>query len=203
MDHAIERFYRFLGRPLVFRSRVFLGLLVVPLALAATAPLWRIRLEAPQYPQGLELRIYAHTVDGDLQEVNTLNHYIGMRRIDRATLSDLDWIPFALGALALLTLRVASIGDLRSLVDLCALFAYFSAFSFARFAYQLWVFGHHLDPKAPFRVEPFTPALLGTRQIANFTTTALPGLGTLWIGLFALGLAAALAWNLRNFRRGV
>jgi hypothetical protein len=201
MDHAIERLYRFLGRSLVFRSRVLLGALVVPLALTATAPLWKIRLEAPQYPQGLELRIYAHTVDGDLREVNTLNHYIGMRRIDRAELSDLDWIPFALGALGLLTLRVASIGDLRSLVDLSALFAYFSAFSLVRFGYRLWVFGHNLDPKAPFHVEPFTPALLGTRQIANFTTTALPGAGTLWIGVFALGLALVVVWNFREFRR--
>jgi hypothetical protein len=193
----LDRFYRFLGEPLAFRSRFLLGLLVIPLALSFSAPLWTMRLVAPQYPKGLNLHIFAHTVEGDVQEVNTLNHYIGMHAIDRASLSDLDWIPFAIGALILLALRVAAIGDRRSLVDLFVLFTYFSLFSLARFYYKLYVFGHNLDPRAPFRVEPFTPPVLGTQQIANFTTTSLPAGGTFWIGLFAVGLLAALVWNLR------
>lgn len=196
MQDVLDRFYRRLGRPLVFRSRLVLGLLVLPLALTFTAPLWQIHMVAPQYPEGLTLEIYPHTVDGDIQEVNTLNHYIGMAPINRAALSDLDWIPFALGALVLLTLRVAAIGDRRSLVDLSVLFLYFSAFSMARFAYKLYVFGHDLDPHAPFTVEPFTPAILGTKQIANFTTSSYPDLGSLWIGIYGVGLAAVLAWNL-------
>ena len=61
---------------------------------------------APQYPQGLTLDIYAHKVEGgrngaDIQEINTLNHYIGMKHLDRAQLSDLDWLPFGFGVLAL------------------------------------------------------------------------------------------------------
>lgn len=196
MRDALDRFYRRLGRPLLFPSRVVLALLVLPLLLTFTAPLWQIHMVAPQYPNGLTLYIYPHTVDGDIQEVNTLNHYIGMEPIDRASLSDLDWIPFAIGALALLALRVAAIGDRRSLVDLAVLFLYFSAFSMARFAYKLYVFGHDLDPKAPFTVEPFTPAILGTKQIANFTTSSYPHLGSMWIGLFGLGLAVVLVWNL-------
>jgi len=199
---ALDRFYRRLSRPLVFRSRIVLGLLVVPLALVFTAPMWQIHMVAPQYPNGLTLEIYPHTVSGDIQEVNTLNHYIGMARIDRAALSDLDWIPFALGALVLLTLRVAAIGDRRSLVDLSVLFLYFSAFSMARFAYKLYVFGHDLDPHAPFTVEPFTPAILGTKQIANFTTSSYPDLGSLWIAFYGAGLAAVLAWNLLARDRG-
>lgn len=196
MHERLDRFYRMLGRPIFFRSRILLGLLVIPLGLSFTAPLWNMHLVAPQYPNGLNLDIYAHTVEGDIQEVNTLNHYIGMAKIDRTLLSDLDWIPFAIGAIVLLTLRVAAIGDARSLVDLTVLFSYFSFFSLGRFYYKLYVYGHNLDPHAPFHVEPFTPAVLGTKQIANFTTTSLPQGGTLWIGAFALGLFAVLAWNL-------
>lgn len=196
MSDRLDRFYRIMGRPIVFRSRIVLGLLVIPLAFTFSVPLWRMDFEAPQYPKGLQLEIYAHTVDGDVDEINTLNHYIGMARIDRAALSDLDWIPFALGALILLCLRVAALGDVRSLIDLFVLFTYFSAFSLARFAYRLYVFGHDLDPRAPFTVEPFTPALLGTKQIANFTTTSLPAAGTWTIGVFAIGLVAVLVWNL-------
>jgi copper chaperone NosL len=197
MHPGIDRFYRSLDRPLRFRSRFVLGALVVPLSLAFTAPLWVISMEAPQYPAGLALEIFPHTVDGDVAEVNTLNHYIGMQTIDRASLSDLDWIPFGLGLLVLLCLRVAAIGDVRSLADLFVLFLYFSLFSMARFAYRLYVFGHELDPKAPFQVDPFTPAILGTKEVANFTITSLPGGGTAWIAAFGLGLVWVVAWNLR------
>jgi hypothetical protein len=196
--NAIDRFQSRLGEPLRWPVRVLLVLLVVPLLLSFTAPLWTMDLEAPQYPAGLTLEILSYTVRGDVEEVNTLNHYIGMARIDRAALSDLDWIPFAVGALALLALRVAAIGDRRSLVDLFVLFVYFSGFSMARFAYKLYVFGHDLDPKAPFTVDPFTPAIFGTKEIANFTVTSLPAFGTIWLGIFGVGLLALTALSLRR-----
>ena len=189
------RFQRSLGQPLQPRSRIVLALLVLPLALSFTAPLWTLHMEAPQYPAGLDLEIYAYKIEGDIQEVNTLNHYIGMAPIDSASLSDLDWIPFGIGALLLLTLRVALIGDRRALVDLNVICTYFLAFSLGRFVYRLYVFGHNLDPKAPFTVEPFTPAILGSKQIANFTTTGTPQLATLLLGVFAAGLLAVLVWN--------
>ena len=67
----------------------------------------------------------------------------------------------------------------------------FYALSFfgARFAYRLYTFGHHLDPAAPFKVEPFTPAILGTKQIANFTTHSLPRAGTYLLCAYGLLLA--------------
>lgn len=195
MREKLERFYHCLAQPLQFRSRILLAVLAIPLALVFSAPLWTLTMQAPQYPQGLHLHIYAHTVTGDVAEVNTLNHYIGMQTISRASLSDLDWIPFAVGVLILLLLRVAAIGDLRSLCDVLVLFLYFSLFSMARFAYRLYVFGHNLDPSAPFEVEPFTPAIFGTQQVANFTITSLPAGGTAWIGLFGIGLVSAVVWN--------
>jgi len=194
---TLERFYRQLAQPLVPSARLALVVLAVLLGLVFLFPLWKIHMLAPQYPGGLDLVIHAHTVDGDVQEVNTLNHYIGMAPIDRSSLTDLDWIPFALGALILLMLRVAAIGDNRSLVDLLALFSYFSAFSMARFAFKLYVFGHDLDPRAPFTVEPFMPALLGTKQIANFTTTSLPEAGSYLLALVGVGVLVTLVWSLR------
>ena len=198
-----DRFQRSLDEPLTARSRLVLALCVAPLALAFTGPLWTISMQAPQYPQGLRLEIFAHTVEGDVAEVNTLNHYIGMAPIDRSTLSDLDWLPFAIGALILFALRIAAIGDVRSLVDLAVAFLYFGCFSMARFVYRLYVFGHDLDPAAAFDVEPFTPAILGTKTVANFTISAYPGAGTAWVALFAIGLAVALARDLPASWRAV
>jgi hypothetical protein len=201
MKHALRRFYDFLDRPLFGASRVVLAVLVVPLLLTFSAPLWKIHLLAPQYPSGLHMDIWAYKLEGGddgqhIQEINTLNHYIGMRPIDRAALSDLDWLPFAVGALALMALRVAAIGNVRSLVDLAVITHYVALFGLGRFAYKLYVFGHDLDPTAPVKVPPFMPALLGTKQIANFTATSFPQLGSLFLGLFVTGVAGLTVWHL-------
>lgn len=201
LRNKLEAFYEFLDRPLYMWSRAVLALLVIPLALVFTEPLWRIALKAPQYPNGLWMEIYTHKVEGGnkgqhIAEINTLNHYIGMHRIDRAELSDLDWIPFAIGLLIVLALRCAAIGNIRALVDLVVLTAYVSVFAFGRFVYKLYVFGHNLDPTAPLKIEPFTPAIFGTKQIENFSTTSTPQLGSLYVGIFATGTMVLLAWHL-------
>jgi hypothetical protein len=206
MRHPIQKFYEFLAQPIFFPARVMLVMLSIPLVLSFTEPLWRIDLSAPQYPKGLWMEIYSYQVtsgdDGQhMQEINTLNHYIGMSPIDRAALSDLDWLPFAIGALVLLTLRCAVVGDVRSLLDLLVVTAYVSAFGMGRFAYKLYVFGHNLDPRAPVKVEPFTPAILGTKKIANFTTTSLPQGGSYLLGAFATGLFFIVVWHLWAGRR--
>ncbi len=197
----LDHFFAFLDRPLYGWARVTLLVLVIPLALSFTQPLWRISLRAPQYPAGLWMEIYTHKVEGgkdgqDIKEINTLNHYIGMHKIDRGELSDLDWIPFAVGLLFVLALRCAAIGNIRALIDLAVLTGYVTVFAFGRFIYKLYVFGHNLDPSAPIKVDPFTPAILGTKQVANFTTTSMPQLGSLLVGIFGTGVFVLLAWHL-------
>jgi hypothetical protein len=95
-----------------------------------------------------------------------------------------------------LALRCAAIGNIRALIDLAVLTGYVTAFAFGRFIYKLYVFGHNLDPSAPLTVKPFTPAIIGTKQIANFTTTSTPQLGSLLVGIFATGVLGLLAWHL-------
>jgi copper chaperone NosL len=201
MRHALARFYDFLDRPIAMPARLVLVALVVPLVLSFTAPLWRISLSAPQYPAGLTMDIYAHRLDGghgghDIKEINTLNHYIGMHAIDRAELSELDWMPFAIVALALLALRCAAIGNVRMLIDLAVITGFIASYSMGRFAYRLYVYGHNLDPTAPLSIAPITPAILGRKQIANFATESLPQLGTLYLTLFIAGVALVTVYHL-------
>jgi len=64
------------------------------------------------------VEIHAHKLEGGnngqhIKEINTLNHYIGMHPIDAHDLAELGWMPFAVGILAILTLRVAAIGNVR------------------------------------------------------------------------------------------
>lgn len=201
IKHQFEKFYEFLDRPLFGWSRIVLALLVIPLILSFREPLWKISMRAPQYPDGLWMEIYMHKIEGGnngqhITEINTLNHYIGMHKIDRAELSDLDWIPFAVGLLVVLALRCAAIGNVRALVDLAVLTGYISVFAFGRFIYKLYVFGHNLDPAAPLKIDPFTPAIFGEKQIANFTTRSMPQLGSVLVGVFATGVLVLLGWHL-------
>jgi hypothetical protein len=207
MRRTIQRFYELLSRPIAFWSRWALGLAVIPLLLSVLYPLWTLHFGAPQYPDGLDLYVYAYTIQGgneghDLPEINVLNHYVGMKPLDPAEFADLDFIPFAIGALVLLALRVAAIGDVRSLIDLAVLTAYFGLFSLGRFVYMLYTYGHNLDPKAPIEMKGFMPPVLGTAEVGNFTVSSLPAAGTFLLAAFGLSVMLLAAWHvLRAIRR--
>jgi copper chaperone NosL len=197
----LERFYRRLEAPIAIWARGVLLFLTLLMVLSYTAPLWRVSMFAPQYPGGLYVDIYSYKVEGgnaghDIQEINELNHYIGMNKIDRANLSDLDWIPFAIGVLILLALRVAAIGDRRSLLDLAVLTGYVMFFALGRYIYRLYVFGHALDPHAEINIQPFMPVVIGTKQVANFTVSSYPRLGGLLMFFFAAGVGVLAIWQL-------
>lgn len=202
MSSRFRAFQQALDRPLSGRSRLVLLVGIASLVVGAFLPLWRIQLVAPQYREGLTLEMYTYKIvagnDGnDLQEINTLNHYIGMKPIAEADFFEMQWIPFAIGVFVLLGLRAVVIGRITTVVDLIVLFCYFSAFSLGSFAYRLYSYGHYLDPKAPMTIEPFMPVLIGRQQIANFEQTSLPLWGSACLALFLPALLGAiwLSWK--------
>jgi copper chaperone NosL len=197
MQDILRATHRLLDRPLSVISRGLVLLGIVALVAGVFLPLWRIQLVAPQYEEGLTLQMYSHKIVAghggqDLPEINTLNHYIGMTPIVQSDFAEMTWMPFAIGAFALLSLRVAAIGRIGHLVDLGVLFFYFGAFSLGTFAYRLWSYGHHLDPHAPMRITPFTPVVIGSQQIANFVQTSLPMAGTACMTIFLVTIVAAI-----------
>jgi hypothetical protein len=206
MKRTADSFWEFLDIPLRGGARILLVVLIVPLLLSFAFPLWRISMEAPQYPDGLSMDIYSYQLVGgndghDVKEINTLNHYIGMHAITREELRDLDWMPFGLVAMALLSLRAALLGNVRTLIDLSMIAAYISVVAFGRFVWMLWEFGHHLDPKAPVKVEPFMPVVIGSKQIANFMTHSMPQLGSVLMGAFTMGVWGITLFYLWRGRR--
>lgn len=200
MSNFFQRFYASLAKPLVPWTRIVLVLAVIPLALAATQKLWTLHFEAPQYPKGLDLYVYTYTIEGgndgiDLPEINTLNHYVGMKKLDPADFADLDFLPFAIGALFLLALRVAVIGDVRSLIDLAVLTGYFGLFSLGRFVYMLYNYGHDLDPRAAIKMDAFMPPILGTQEMGNFTVSSYPAAGTWLLSAFGITVVGLALWH--------
>jgi copper chaperone NosL len=201
-------FARFLDRPVNGTGRLLLLLSIVALLAGGALPLWRISLVAPQYAEGLTLDMYAYQIVAgnngqDLAEINTLNHYIGMKPIAQADFLEMRVLPFAIGVFALLALRAAVIGRIVTVVDLAVLFLYFGMFSLGSFVYRLYTYGHHLDPQAPMKITPFMPVVVGSQQIANFVQTSLPLAGTLCMGTFFMLLVAVLVSSARDARREV
>jgi hypothetical protein len=208
MNRRFSAMHRLLDRPVNRTGRVLVLAATVLLLLGGTLPLWRISLVAPQYAEGLTLDMYAYQIVAgnkgqDLAEINTLNHYIGMKPIAQADFLEMKVMPFAIGVFALLALRTVVLGRIVTLVDLSVLFMYFGAFSLGSFVYRLYSYGHHLDPHAPMKIAPFMPVVMGSQQIANFVQTSLPLAGTVCMTAFLVLLIIALVSSVREARREV
>jgi hypothetical protein len=200
-----ERTTNFLDRTLPMGPRLLMVLAFLLLVPTYFLPLWKLTMFAPQYPDGLELQIYSYRLQAgnegqDLKEINLLNHYIGMRDLIAEDFTEFQWMPFVIGALGLLFLRVPVHGKMGSLLDVFVLFLYFGLFSIWSFAYKLYRYGHDLAPTAAVKVDPFMPPLFGHKTLANFEVYSYPAAGSYALAAVAVVLAAALIWAWREGR---
>ncbi|MCU0625555.1 MAG: hypothetical protein MUF21_03585 [Gemmatimonadaceae bacterium] len=147
-------------------------------------PLWRVTLEAPQYPEGIGMLIHVNTVGGvnehDLQNINGLNHYIGMKKIEPDAIPELRFMPWIAGAIVVTGLAVAAAGRRRLyLVWAPLVLATFAAgmYDFWRWEYD---YGHDLDLEhAAIKIPgmAYQPPLFGSKQLLNFTAHSYPDVG--------------------------
>lgn len=172
------------------RTRLLLGLGILVGLVALVLPLWEVRLGAPQYPEGLGLRIYAHTVAGikpnDLKNINGLNHYIGMKTITPEAIPELRYMPWLIGGLILAGLAIAVRGSRRMLLGWLVAFALLGAVGLWDFWRWEYDYGHNLDMEKAIIIVPdmtYQPPLIGSKQLLNFTATAWPGLGAIGLGI--------------------
>lgn len=208
INKFLEKEVAFFDLPLKFGTRILILIAVLSLLPAFFFPLWNMTFVSNQYLDGLQLHIYAHQLEGgktperdDLREINSLNHYIGMRPLLESDFSEFSWIPFVLGGLILLSLRAMVIGKMSGLVDVFVLFVYFGLFSIWSFYHRLYAYGHNLDPTAAIKVPPFTPPLFGTKVIANFTVRSYPDLGSAAMIAFGIFLLAAIVITARQLKK--
>ena len=192
-----------MSTPLPLLSRLLTALAAVLMLGAFVFPLWRIDLEAPQYPEGIGMLVRVNTVEGvkpnDLQNINGLNHYIGMKEIQPDAIPELRYMPWIVAALVVagvLTALVARRGVLAAWLAAFALLGLLGLYDFWRWGYD---YGHNLDPEAIIEVPGmvYQPPLLGSKQLLNFTAHSWPALGGILAGLaFGIGaLALALAYR--------
>jgi hypothetical protein len=208
MNRLLESTRSFFEAPLGLRSRILIfvaALMVIP---TFFFPLWQMTLYSNQFPEGLELDIYSYKLEGaktqnrdDLKEINALNHYIGMRPLVDDDFTEFKWIPFVVGATALLALRALVVGKMDKLVDLFILFTYFGGFSLWSFRHKLYLYGHNLDATAAVKVPAFTPPLFGHQTMANFEVYNYPALGSYCMAAVPLLLLAAMWLSYRTWKK--
>jgi len=162
-------------------DRLWAGCALVAAALMAVAaflPLWSMTLLAPQYPGGLVLSAYGTRMEGDLREINALNHYVGIAVIRPETLLEMKLFPYAMAALVIGIVVAAFIAN-RRLLRIPVLLAAWAAPVLMLVDLQWWLYryGHDLSPDAAIRLEPFTPKVIGTTQVINFHTEAMVDVG--------------------------
>ena len=184
------------------RRMIWVAVIVLlPVFFFPVLPIWTMKLWAPQYREGLTLTIYTNTIRGDLQNINTLNHYVGMHQISADDFKEFRYLPQALTFFGLMALVAALVNRrwVAMLGWIC--FTVFSAAMFADYARWLWQYGHDLDPRAAIKLPAFTPPLIGYSRMANFKVLSMPGPGTVLLGVAWLMGPLAIWLEMRAGRR--
>lgn len=151
-------------------SMISLILAAIVLTIAIFVPWWRMDFYAPQYPEGLDIIVTPSEVKGDIEIINGLNHYIGMKPFNTESFPELQFMPYIVGAVALIILITAFLRNKKLLYSVIGLYAVLGAVGIWDMYRWLKKYGHELDPQAPINMEPFVPPIIGENTVANFVT---------------------------------
>ncbi len=153
-------------------------------------PIWRIELWAPQYPEGLYLGIWLTHLTGNVDSINNLNHYIGMKTIHQESFPEFRVLPYAIGVLMAAGVLAAAVGRRWAATAWLVALVLFLTIAMVDFYQWEYDYGHNLDPKAPIKLEgmSYQPPLIGYKQLLNFEAYSLPDTGA-WL----IGIATAFA----------
>jgi len=180
-------------------------------------PLWNIMLGAPQYPEPLGMNIYIDGIKGvsefDLQNIDGLNHYIGMKTIPKpGEMWEFSLFPKVILAMVVLGCIIGLLGyynkaNYKFFIGWFILMSVLGIFGMYDFNNWLLDYGSNLDPHAIIKVTnpdgtpmSYKPPLLGYQKLLNFDVTSLPHTGgyLMFIGMsltliaFWLGRKASL-----------
>jgi copper chaperone NosL len=161
---------------------------------ALLTPIWRIELNAPQYPEGLVLEIWANKLSGDVDVINGLNHYIGMRHLHTEDFIEFTLLPYIVGGFSLAAFIVLLINRRKAFHALFILFLVIAVVAMSDFYRWEYDYGHELNPDAPIKVPgmAYQPPLIGYKKLLNFGAYSIPDTGG-WI-FVGVGLLLLTTW---------
>jgi len=177
-------------------------------------PLWNIMLGAPQYPDPLGMNIHITGIQGvsefDLQNIDGLNHYIGMKTIPKADeMWEFNVFPIVIIGMVLLGVLLGILGYLGK-IDYRYFLGWFLLMSIlgimGMYDFNLWLtdYGSNLDPHAIIKVinedgTPMTykPPLFGYKKLLNFDVSSIPATGAwlMFVGMALTVVAFLVGWK--------
>jgi copper chaperone NosL len=168
------------------------GLIICGLILITVlkVPVWRIELNAPQYPEGLKLLISANKLGGNVDVINGLNHYIGMKTLSTADFIEFSILPYIIIFFVAAFIVTALLGKRKWLNALFIIFVSFGIIAMIDFWRWEYNYGHNLNPDAAIIVPgmAYQPPLIGFKQLLNFGAYSVPDIG----GWIFMGVGALL-----------
>ena len=181
-------------------SRSLIAVASLAMIAAFFLPVWFIFLLAPQYPEGLEMNIWLTKITGQVDIINGVNHYIGMKHISADMFPEFGYMIYILGAFILYGLIVAIIGSrklLLTLIILTVIMAGAALYDFYKWGYD---YGHNLDPKAAIKVPgmSYQPPVLGHKTLLNFDAYSYPDFGG-WV-IIGAGIIFFLVYFLEWYK---
>lgn len=156
------------------------------------SPIWRITLEAPQYPDGVTMYIWINKLGGSekgtLQNINILNHYVGMKMIEPESIPELKYFPKVIIGMSLLGIIFGFVNNRKLWLTwgiLLILLGILGIYDFYLWEYD---YGHNLADDAPIKVpgQAYQPPLIGSKMLLNFNAISYPHFGSIFIALAML-----------------
>jgi len=172
----------------------FLMAAALLLVVSMFMPYWQMRMNAPQYPDGLFVKVYINHLDGDIREIDALNHYLGMPPLDEGGRFERSISYLGVSVLGMLLMAGVFIGN-----QWAGVLAFPALAWPIIFLADLWLilyrYGHSIDPQSALgsAIDPFTPPILGEGVVGQFGTVASfqPGL---YLAFVACALVLAGLW---------
>lgn len=205
-----------------FRLLTLVGMAL--LAFAFFSPIWWVSLKAPNYPpqtfpDGVRIEFHFTGVkngchlrtsqeveeEGEaldcVHEMNTINHYIGMKPIALGAQYELMLAPYLFAGVGLMLIAFMFYSGLFWWV--LALPAILVPVGFiVDYSAWLWYFGHTLSPMGAFTVKPFMPTVFGEGKVAQFSTFSYPSYGFGVLVLASLAVILAVLLRRKQLRAG-
>ncbi len=174
-------------------TRIFALITSLSLVSAYFVPLWQILMWAPQYPEGLAMKIWINNITGDVKIISALNHYIGMRTIEVSMFPEFGYMIYIVAAIIGIGLLTVVINKRFMLITYLVVIVMTGIGALVDFYLWGYDYGHNLNPEAAIKIEgmSYQPPLIGTKVLLNFTAFSGPDMGG-WIfigvGVFLFGL---------------
>ena len=182
------------------KSRIIIAIGALAMAIMFFVPAWSIYLIAPQYPEGLSMQIWLYKITGQVDIINGLNHYIGMKHIEAEMFPEFSFLVYILGFFILFGLVIAFTGNRRLLFIYLILSVIGGVAALVDFYLWGYNYGHDLDPAAAIQVPglSYQPPLIGHKKLLNFDSYSYPDTGG-WVVVGVTGIYF-LIWFL-EFRK--